>query len=103
MQYNKLVRDNIPAIILEKEGKVAVTSTLSGRDLDNALMEKLGEELAEFTADRSEEEMADILEVLYALAGNSDSAWSSVERKRLDKRAERGGFEDGIFLIEVPD
>jgi predicted house-cleaning noncanonical NTP pyrophosphatase (MazG superfamily) len=98
MQYNKLVRDKIPAIIMENDGKEARTRTLSGSQLEAALLEKLEEELAEYKRDKSEEEMADMLEVLYALAGNSDAAWRSVEQKRLQKRAERGGFEQGIFL-----
>ncbi len=103
MQYNKLVRDRIPEIIMEKDGKVASVSILKGSALTNALMDKLDEELAEYRKDRSEEEMADVLEVLYALAGNSDGDWARVERIRLNKRDERGGFEQGVFLEEVPD
>lgn len=103
MQYNKLVRDKIPAIIMENDGKVAVVRTLSGSALTDALMTKLDEELSEFRNDRSDGEMADILEVLYALAGNSDGDWARVERVRQTKREERGGFEQGVFLEEVPD
>ncbi|CAN5168140.1 nucleoside triphosphate pyrophosphohydrolase [soil metagenome] len=103
MQYNKLVRDKIPAIIMEKDGKVASVSTLSGSALTEALMTKLDEELAEFREAQSEEEMADVLEVLYALAGNTDNDWARIERIRLTKRDERGGFDQGVFLEEVAD
>lgn len=80
MQYNKLVRDKIPQIIFENEGKNSQTSILEGKALQEALLRKLDEEIAEYKEAYSDEEMADILEVLYALAGNSDSAWES-ERK----------------------
>lgn len=48
MMYQKLVRDNIPAII-EKNGETCVTRTLSDKEYEDALMNKLQEkELALF-------------------------------------------------------
>ena len=46
MMYQKLVRDNIPAII-EKNGETCVTRTLSDKEYEDALMNKLQEEVAE--------------------------------------------------------
>ena len=64
--YNKLVRDNIPAII-KASGKSCTTRTLSQNELLKALKEKLNEECQEFDECENLEELADICEVLMAL------------------------------------
>lgn len=46
MMFQKLVRDNIPAII-EKNGETCVTRKLSDKEYEDALAEKLKEEVAE--------------------------------------------------------
>ena len=46
MMYQKLVRDNIPAII-EKSGETCVTRKLSDKEYEDALVEKLQEEVKE--------------------------------------------------------
>ena len=46
MMYQKLIRDNIPAII-EKNGETCVTRTLSDKEYEDALTNKLQEEVAE--------------------------------------------------------
>ena len=46
MMYQKLVRDNIPAII-EKNGETCVTRKLSDKEYEDALTNKLQEEVAE--------------------------------------------------------
>ena len=66
-QYNKLVRDKIPKII-EDSGKSATIRILSDSEYVNALETKLDEEVGEYHRDKSVEELADILEVIYALA-----------------------------------
>ena len=43
MMYQKLVRDNIPAII-EKNGETCVTRKLTDKEYEDALAEKLQEE-----------------------------------------------------------
>ena len=45
------------------------------------------------------EELADILEVVYALARTQKLRPSDLERLRQRKRHQRGGFEDRIFLV----
>jgi predicted house-cleaning noncanonical NTP pyrophosphatase (MazG superfamily) len=47
------------------------------------------------------EELADILEVLYALASSFGHSISDLEAARIEKRTVRGGFEDRIFLQTV--
>ena len=66
MVYNKLVRDKIPAII-DAQGKKANIRILNDEEYRRALETKLDEEVSEYHKDRNLEELADILEVVYAL------------------------------------
>lgn len=98
MVYNKLVRDKIPAII-ESQGRKANIRILNDAEYLRALEVKLDEEVSEYHKDRNLEELADILEVIYALTeslGHSKEELLEVCEK---KRQERGGFHDRVFLI----
>ena len=46
------------------------------------------------------EELADILEVVYALAALNGLSRPNLEAIRRHKKAKRGGFKDRIFLIK---
>lgn len=98
--YNKLVRDRIPEIIAS-DGKTCVCETLSDEDYLRLLDAKLTEELSEYQESRSLEELADLLEVLRAVAKARGWTWEELEQVRQDKAAERGGFEKKILLKEV--
>lgn len=74
--HNKLVRDKIPEII-EKSGKKAITRTLTQEEYLSELDRKLNEECEEYQADKSLEELADMLEVMYAIA-EARGYWSMV-------------------------
>ena len=100
IQYNKLVRDRIPEII-EASGKRCVCATLSDEEYLAKLDEKLNEELAEYQESKSMEELADLLEVIRAVAIARGSSYEEVEAIRRDKAAKRGGFEKKILLTEV--
>ena len=63
--YNKLVRDRIPEII-ESSGKTCTVESLSDEDYLCMVDAKLDEELAEYHKDQNIEELADLLEVIYA-------------------------------------
>ena len=91
MEYNKLVRDNIPEII-KKSGEVPVTRMAEDQEYEAALIDKLHEEVAEFLATPSAEEAADVLEVLYALGQLNGVDMSQVETVRQAKAIERGAF-----------
>lgn len=96
--YNKLVRDKIPEIILSN-GETPITKILEDREYISHLEKKLDEEVAEYHDSKDIEELADILEVVYALcesAGYSVDDLLSVYQK---KNAQRGGFSGKIFLI----
>lgn len=98
--HNKLVRDKIPGII-KFSGKQAVTRVLTDEEYLAELDRKLSEECAEYQADKSLEEMADVLEVLYSIAVARGYSVEKLERVRAEKAEKRGGFADKIFLEEV--
>lgn len=97
---NKLVRDKIPDII-KSAGKHAVTRVLTDEEYLAELDRKLTEVCAEYQAYKSFEEMADVLEVLYAIAAARGYSVEELERVRAEKAEKRGGFADKIFLEEV--
>ncbi|MFF3358150.1 hypothetical protein ACFYWN_37320 [Streptomyces sp. NPDC002917] len=97
-EYGKLVRDRIPQIIRE-DGAEPVTYIAGPEEYRNRLRDKLGEEVAEFLeADDSEapEELADVLEVVQALAAVLGVDVGQLEKIREAKASERGGFADQI-------
>ena len=65
--HNKLVRDKIPEII-ENTGKKAYCHVLAEEEYLSELDKKLNEECVEYQVDKSLEELADMLEVMYAIA-----------------------------------
>lgn len=98
--YQKLVRDHIPEII-RQDGGTPVCRTLGEDELLSALRQKLSEEVQEYLLSGETEELADILEVVMALARTQGAPWEEVERILKEKRAARGGFEQGVFLERV--
>lgn len=100
--YNKLVRDKIPEII-EKDGKTCKTEILSGDEYIKMIDAKLDEELAEYHKDKNIEELADLLEVVYAAAVARGYSIDDLEFERRKKADERGGFTKKIFLESVTD
>ena len=96
----KLVRDRIPEII-KNAGKKPITEILSQEEYLKELDKKLNEEVAEYQADKSLEEMADVLEVLFAICEARGHSLEELLQVREDKREKRGGFKDKIYLIET--
>lgn len=98
--YNKLVRDKIPELI-ESDGKKCVTHILSEKEYIAALETKLNEEIAEYLADKTLEEMVDVMEVLRAICIARGYAFEELKQLRAKKAAEKGGFKERIFLEYV--
>lgn len=98
--YNKLVRDNIPSIIAEAGGKVN-TRILTDEEYRVSLEAKLDEEVGEFHRDKTVEELADILEVVYALAATCGCSREQLEVTYRAKYDSRGGFDQKLFLIST--
>ena len=100
IQYDKLVRDRIPEII-EASGKTCSTAILSKTDYLRMIDAKLHQELAEYHKDKNIEELADLLEVIYAAAIARGYSLEELERVRAEKAAKRGGFEKRLLLKAV--
>ena len=99
--HRKLVRDRIPEII-RAEGRQPVVQHLAADQRRAALLAKLVEEAVEAAEDEDlAEELADVLEVVRALAAELGLSLEEVTELADRKRARRGGFEDGVFLVEV--
>ena len=98
MIYNKLVRDKIPQIIRE-QGEVPNYRILEQAEYIRCLEQKLDEEVCEYHRDRNAEELADILEVLFALADSLGCSREELMEIYQRKHDARGGFTDRIFLI----
>ena len=98
--YNKLVRDRIPEII-KAGGADCKIKILSDADYVKMIDAKLDEELAEYHTDQTIEELADLLEVIYAATKARGYTLDDLETVRAKKAAERGVFDKKVFLIET--
>jgi predicted house-cleaning noncanonical NTP pyrophosphatase (MazG superfamily) len=99
-----LVRDKMP----KRMGKMGVSVEaypLGSRELLAHLKMKLEEETAELlevtTAKDVKEEIADVMEVLYEIARYYGLQPEHLEKKRLQKQGERGGFSKGLFVTFI--
>ena len=100
IQHNKLVRDLIPEII-QTAGKTCVTEVLSDEAYLRMIDAKLDEELVEYHKDQSIEELADLIEVIYAATRARSYTLEQLEAVRAEKAAKRGSFEKKLLLKEV--
>lgn len=102
-KYNKLVRDKIPEII-QLNGETPITRILDDTEYKLELEKKLKEECNEvLCASGTErlEELADVYEILIALAKLENSDIKNVEKIALEKSVKRGAFNKKIFLEGV--
>lgn len=102
-EYQKLVRDNIPAII-QNDGYVCDIETMGEEEYQQALRQKLVEEACEVATAGSHAliaELADLYEVIDALMKSNDIPASAVRAEQEQRRHERGGFEQRIRLIST--
>jgi predicted house-cleaning noncanonical NTP pyrophosphatase (MazG superfamily) len=104
--YNKLVRDHIPQVI-KSTGKGLNMRILDEEEYRRELITKLKEETKEYVAAENQtealEELADILEVIRALAAAQGATWEQLEEVRKTKEDARGGFQDRVYLLDVDD
>jgi predicted house-cleaning noncanonical NTP pyrophosphatase (MazG superfamily) len=101
--YNKLIRDKIPQII-EATGKKAEIRIMDEDEYTKMLNVKLQEELDEYkVAGESDQiaELADSVEVVYAILDNHGISLEEFEKIRLSKRDKRGGFKEKLLLVKV--
>lgn len=102
--FKKLVRDKVPDII-RKKGEIPVTCILSNEDFKRELYKKLKEEVREVIKAENEaetlEELADVFEVVSAIAELNNRSMSDVVMIADAKRKMRGGFDNRIYLEET--
>ncbi|MFI0453812.1 hypothetical protein [Actinomadura sp. 6N118] len=94
----KLVRDRIPEIIQDAGGGAAAVRAAEEGEYEALLRAKLYEEAGEYVASGESAELADLLEVLYALAAVHGISPAELERQRAQKAGERGGFTHRLVL-----
>lgn len=100
--HNKLVRDKIPDII-EASGKTCNVEILSDEEYLRMVDAKLDEELAEYHQDQNIEELADLVEVIYAAVKARGYSIDDLESVRMEKAIKRGIFEKKLLLKEVQE
>ena len=102
--YDKLVRDNIPKII-EKNNEIPVTRILSDEEYRRELLWKLREECNEVekatTKEQLIEELADVLEILKAIAKLENKSFADVIEVAQEKHLTKGGFDRKVYLEKV--
>ncbi len=100
IKYDKLVRDNIPMII-ENAGNKCITEIMDNETYIKYLDRKLNEELEEYLTDKSAEELADLLEVIFAVSEARGVSIEELERIRRAKADKNGQFKKKILLKGV--
>ena len=95
--YDKLVRDRIPEII-EASGSKCEFEVVSDEIALEYLYKKLNEEVNELIEDKNLDEIADVMEVIFAIAGKYGYSENDVLDRRNEKKNARGGFENNIVL-----
>jgi predicted house-cleaning noncanonical NTP pyrophosphatase (MazG superfamily) len=95
--YNKAVRDLIPDII-RATGKECVVEQVAPEEFLALLREKLAEEVAEYQAAPSVEELADIVEVIRSILYLEGASWEQLEELRVRKAVKRGAFAERLVL-----
>lgn len=101
-KYDKLIRDKIPEII-EASGSKAVIEVLDNDSYHKYLNIKLAEEFKEYQESGSIEELADLVEVVYALLDCMGMSREQFEAIRSSKNIDRGAFKKKLLLKEVID
>ena len=107
-QFDKLIRNNLP-FIMQKEGVILNSTTLSQDEYISSLKQKLIEESNEVRESNSKEELAielaDVMEVIHALAKANGLPIELIEEHRLRKLSINGTFDEKSYInyIEVEE
>ena len=100
-KIDKLVRDRIPEIMSSK-GQIFSERIMEMDEYLRRLQDKILEEAREVSVAQDEaelkEELADLLEVIYALIKAHQFNPQEIEELRVKKLQEKGGFDNRIYL-----
>lgn len=103
-QVDKLVRDKTKERLLAKK-VVTFDRVMESAEYLQCLKKKLLEEAQEVVdAGNTDEylaELADVLEVIHALAVTANLSYEQIELKRLQLKEARGGFEGRIYSAYI--
>lgn len=103
-QIEQLIRDRLPEILKQK-GITAPEEKLDLEEYKKKLKEKLIIEAHEAenasSPEELTEELADLIEVVRALAESHGIPLEQIERKRLEKKQSKGGFENRTYISHV--
>ena len=101
---NKLVRDKLPQLL----GAIGINmnyNTVAGDEYIKALQAKMFEEAEEVVeaenAEKACEELADIVEVVKALALVYGTNFDEIMKIAEQKAAQKGGFKDGVYCNTI--
>lgn len=100
----KLVRDKIAEEIVDQGRsfrKLEVIGSLREFLLRRKAIEEIYELCSAESLESLKEELADVFEILYALAAEHQIPIDEIESIRVAKKAARGGFDKGIFIDYV--
>ena len=100
--FEKLSRE-----LIEENDEYSLTRILNDKEYEKALYDKLLEEANEVInankKEETEEELADLLEVVRAIANFKNVDVRDVEKLRISKKKKRGGFYKRIYLESTCD
>lgn len=107
-KVDKLIRDHLPEMMRNK-GILVYERTMEQDEFIEKLKNKLQEEAEEAKNATNEkeltEELADMLEVIYALSKATGTSLEQIEKVRLAKQKTKGGFDKRIYnpYVEIED
>jgi predicted house-cleaning noncanonical NTP pyrophosphatase (MazG superfamily) len=96
----KMIRDLVPSVAARNGDKISVRRAAPG-EVAPLLRAKLAEELDEVMFARSDEvlgELADLVEVAYAMACAYGYSPDALDEARREKLRERGGFSQNLVM-----
>lgn len=99
-KQNKLVRDKVPEVLDSKGLKYSAHVAEDG-EYWQKLKEKLEEEVNEYLTSEKEAELADILEVFEAIIRFKKINLQELNKIKLAKTKQKGGFSKRIILEKV--
>jgi predicted house-cleaning noncanonical NTP pyrophosphatase (MazG superfamily) len=104
VNFGKIVRDKIPARIAQRK-EAEVTRKLPENIQKNYLISKLLEEALEVrnaeTRNEKTLELADLVEIVRALARLDGISIEEVVKAADEKRTKAGGFDEGLVLLQT--
>jgi len=103
-KFDKLIRDKI-LDMMHSTGYIVHDKKLTGKELIEALKNKLLEEAHEVVQAKSveelKEELADLQEVVSALVSACKLDSAEIEKIRVAKKQKKGGFSEGIYVSSI--